>query len=200
MACNAHNHDNARCNCGFTGGYDGGWETEPDEPWPTHLGSGIEHWASQGCSLTSFTVPNVRCKYCGALVFFYRSPYDGRVFFDQLGPPWPKHECFHASDQRPIPRRLKPGWVPVLKVEPLPSFKTVKGYDAKSRARILIPDGLSFEIEWLMLSRFNWDGPVAMKDEGDGSLALGAIEVREARRLGGKPYVKRLRLRAQTAP
>jgi len=95
---------------------------------------------------------------------------------------------------------LKPGWVPVLKVEPLPSFKTVKGYDAKSRARILIPDGLSFEIEWLMLSRFNWDGPVAMKDEGDGSLALGAIEVREARRLGGKPYVKRLRLRAQTAP
>jgi hypothetical protein len=26
-------------------------------------------------------------------VFFYQSPYGGRVFFDELGPPWPKHPC-----------------------------------------------------------------------------------------------------------
>jgi hypothetical protein len=30
---------------------------------------------------------------CGAAVFFYQSPYNGRVFFDALGPPWPKHPC-----------------------------------------------------------------------------------------------------------
>jgi hypothetical protein len=26
-------------------------------------------------------------------VYFYQSPYGGRVFFDELGPPWPKHPC-----------------------------------------------------------------------------------------------------------
>jgi hypothetical protein len=26
-------------------------------------------------------------------VYFYRSPSGGRVFFDDLGPPWPKHPC-----------------------------------------------------------------------------------------------------------
>lgn len=29
-----------------------------------------------------------------AHLLFYRSPFDGRVFFDPpLGPPWPKHWC-----------------------------------------------------------------------------------------------------------
>jgi hypothetical protein len=26
-------------------------------------------------------------------VYFYKSPYGGRVYFDDLGPPWPKHPC-----------------------------------------------------------------------------------------------------------
>lgn len=31
-------------------------------------------------------------------MFFYQSPFGGRVFFDDLGPPWPKHPCTdHAS-------------------------------------------------------------------------------------------------------
>lgn len=37
--------------------------------------------------------PNARCPVCGASVYFYQSPYGGRVFFDELGPPWPKHPC-----------------------------------------------------------------------------------------------------------
>jgi hypothetical protein len=41
----------------------------------------------------SFTDPNATCPVCGARVFYYESPYGGRVFFDQLGPPWPKHPC-----------------------------------------------------------------------------------------------------------
>ena len=40
-----------------------------------------------------YTVPNASCPVCGASVFFYQSPYGGRVFFDSLGPPWPKHAC-----------------------------------------------------------------------------------------------------------
>jgi hypothetical protein len=41
----------------------------------------------------SFTDPNATCPICGARVFYYESPYGGRVFFDELGPPWPKHPC-----------------------------------------------------------------------------------------------------------
>ncbi len=42
--------------------------------------------------LKSFTIPNAKCPLCGAAVFFYQSPHGGRVFFDDLGPPWPKHQ------------------------------------------------------------------------------------------------------------
>lgn len=41
----------------------------------------------------SYTNPNARCPECRACVFFYQSPNGGRVFFDALGPPWPKHPC-----------------------------------------------------------------------------------------------------------
>lgn len=44
-------------------------------------------------SYASFTTPNATCPVCGASVFFYQSPYGGRVFFDELGPPWQKHGC-----------------------------------------------------------------------------------------------------------
>jgi hypothetical protein len=38
-------------------------------------------------------------------VFFYQSSDGGRVFFDDLGPPWPKHPC---TDNRSIPRKIAP--------------------------------------------------------------------------------------------
>jgi len=45
-------------------------------------------------TVASYVNPNARCPVCRAPVIFYRSPYDGRVFFDPpLGPPWPKHPC-----------------------------------------------------------------------------------------------------------
>ena len=37
----------------------------------------------------SYTTPNAKCPVCGIRVYFYRSPDGGRVFFDELGPPWP---------------------------------------------------------------------------------------------------------------
>src|SRR6185436_1907844 len=45
----------------------------------------------------SYVNPNARCPVCGADVYFYQSPYGGRVFFDELGPPWPKHPCTDSS-------------------------------------------------------------------------------------------------------
>lgn len=46
----------------------------------------------------TYTIPNARCPVCGAEVFFYQSPFGGRVFFDELGPPWPKHPCTDTDD------------------------------------------------------------------------------------------------------
>jgi len=34
-----------------------------------------------------------KCRYCGADVYFYTDECGSKVFFDDLGPPWPKHEC-----------------------------------------------------------------------------------------------------------
>lgn len=44
-------------------------------------------------TIESYTNPNASCPICGAAVFFYQSPNGGRVFFDNLGWPWPKHPC-----------------------------------------------------------------------------------------------------------
>ena len=41
----------------------------------------------------SFVNPHATCPVCGAEVFYYEAPNGGRVYFDALGPPWPKHPC-----------------------------------------------------------------------------------------------------------
>ena len=103
MACNAHNHP-LDCSCGFGGDTGSGG-------WSSASGHFLDHCQSRGWlgdgngSVASYTIPNVHCPVCGARVFFYRSPYDGRVFFDHLGPPWPKHPC---TDNGYQPRRALP--------------------------------------------------------------------------------------------
>jgi hypothetical protein len=37
--------------------------------------------------------PNAKCPVCGDAVYFYANEHGSRVFFDDLGPPWPKHPC-----------------------------------------------------------------------------------------------------------
>jgi hypothetical protein len=48
--------------------------------------------AARGYTST-FINPNANCPVCGAEVFFYQNQHGSRVFFDELGPPWPKHPC-----------------------------------------------------------------------------------------------------------
>lgn len=40
-----------------------------------------------------FVIPNARCPVCQASVYYYANDLGSRVFFDHLGPPWPKHGC-----------------------------------------------------------------------------------------------------------
>lgn len=39
------------------------------------------------------TIPNAKCPVCGETVFYYRNEHGSSVFFEELGPPWPKHPC-----------------------------------------------------------------------------------------------------------
>ncbi len=48
--------------------------------------------------------PNADCPVCGTPVFFYQNAAGSRVFFDELGPPWPKHPCTdHTAPSREEP-------------------------------------------------------------------------------------------------
>jgi hypothetical protein len=84
-----------QCTCGWGGLGHLGKKTSGNQPNPW-----IKFLKFTGIS--SYTIPNAKCPVCGEAVFFYQSPNGGRVFFDELGPPWPKHGCVQTSNQ-PIP-------------------------------------------------------------------------------------------------
>lgn len=46
--------------------------------------------------------PNARCPVCGAAVYFYKNEVGSRVYFDEIGPPWPKHPCMAKANARGI--------------------------------------------------------------------------------------------------
>lgn len=83
MSCNAWNHA-PDCECGWGGQYHG--SAAQDE---------IRYRSFSDNS--SYVNPNANCPVCGKVVFFYQSPHGGRVFFDDLGWPWPKHPCTDNS-------------------------------------------------------------------------------------------------------
>lgn len=52
--------------------------------------------------LQNFTRPT-RCDICGGECFYYENEYGSKVFFEELGPPWPKHDCVERQQKRPKP-------------------------------------------------------------------------------------------------
>lgn len=82
--CNANNHWSG-CTCGFGG--------------EGHLGSslGCDVAHPLGCFSWQYRDEDfcrpTTCPKCGASVFFVRHN-GGSVWFDELGHPWPKHDCF----------------------------------------------------------------------------------------------------------
>jgi hypothetical protein len=86
--CNAYNHPTG-CTCGWGGpGHRGRRESAP---------GGSQTFVAP--SFQSYVNPHARCPECGLPVFFYQSENGGRVFFDELGPPWPKHPCTDRLQQ-----------------------------------------------------------------------------------------------------
>lgn len=73
---------------------------------PIHLNGGWCAATSSSSSsnalfrtVESYVNPNAYCPVCGEKVFYYQSRYGGRVFFDDLGWPWPKHPCTDNGSQ-----------------------------------------------------------------------------------------------------
>ena len=93
--CNAWNHSSG-CRCGWGGeGHTGKGHSNSRLPPPFDRAL-----APKYRSLSGYTNPNATCPVCQAAVFFYQSADGGRAFFDELGPPWPKHPCTDTSQRR----------------------------------------------------------------------------------------------------
>ncbi|MCC8255287.1 MULTISPECIES: hypothetical protein [Vibrio harveyi group] len=106
--CNAHNHTQP-CFCGWGQGRNTSFSSssgyKPESKTAYTLASSIEP------RYKSFVNPNALCPVCKQVVFFYQSPYGGRVFFDDLGKPWQKHPCTDNSWRTvfvPEPEQIKP--------------------------------------------------------------------------------------------
>jgi hypothetical protein len=102
--CNAWNHPPG-CTCGW-GGFGHLGQRGPGGY--THTYSSTAYWSVPPirAAYESYVNPNASCPVCGAAVFFYQSPYGGKVFFDELGPPWPKHPCTDNTNSTAEPRSI----------------------------------------------------------------------------------------------
>jgi hypothetical protein len=169
MGCNAWNHD-IDCPCDFRGGHGYGRGRGGPRRFVTDSGEPTSYgWSSDRAVgiVASYVNPNAHCPVCGEAVFFYPSPHNGRVFFDDLGPPWPKHPCTDNGREprratrtsispdrprKPEPQWRQEGW------EPLLSAKVYKRND-----RILLTGDMrsKFTELWLLdAGAFDREGPV----------------------------------------
>jgi hypothetical protein len=74
------------------------WERSGSGSSESHYFRELLHGARAGLSYSATYVnPNADCPVCGEQVFFYQNASGSRVFFDELGPPWPKHPCTDNS-------------------------------------------------------------------------------------------------------
>jgi hypothetical protein len=140
--CNARNHS-VNCSCGFGG--------------PGHLGRWSANVLASPLSFKTrnnyveYVHPNAECPVCGASVFFYQSPNGGRVYFDELGPPWPKHPCTTSASTLPRQANAAPtaqfawqraGWSPLLHTQAhtiSPTRLKFTGFIADEQITLYVP-------------------------------------------------------------
>lgn len=122
LSCNGWNHPK-NCDCGWGGDTGGRGAHHFASPHSTTrpsviTASGLD-WHGRGHTiLESFVNPNAKCPVCGDEVFFYQSPEGGRVFFDELGPPWPKHPCTDRAFNNSASAEVEPIAFRFTQIEP----------------------------------------------------------------------------------
>ena len=151
--CNARNHPPG-CNCGWGGGWhSGGYGSSGGHSsfFSTMLnssGDSYRSYSSHPAPFVSTTVknmntnvlsgawnePNATCPECGHGVYFVQIDNGGRVYFDELGPPWSKHVCTVNAEniKPPFPRESRwdrQGWKPLLNLTTtVTGFESDEGY------------------------------------------------------------------------
>lgn len=178
--CNARNHPPG-CNCGWgqgwqSGGYgsSGGRSSFFWEELNASRATSSSSYSSAPAPVVStshkntntnvlggpWVAPNSTCPVCGQCVYFYKLENGGQVYFDELGPPWPKHVCTDNVEHRKTAysggsRWDKQGW------QALQNFTTtitgrnegflvrVQGEDASQNKRYFvcrIADDVEFDV------------------------------------------------------
>lgn len=187
MGCNAWNHP-LDCDCGFRGGhghgnYSGGSISKSVN---IHIADEFyaNYWAyDRRTNYESYVNPNARCPVCHKAVFFYQSPYGGRVFFDELGPPWPKHPCTDnssSSQYKPVSylapaktkgRKIKwqeDGWEPVAILSSI-----VREDITILKIQRIDSDGMKIHLSAKLICPLNKDTLALIRETGN----LGVFEI-----------------------
>lgn len=93
-ALRGNNHEDG-CTCQWCSNV--GWNIESSGGGGLSWGSAAAYPSRTVPQLDAMPAPNARCPVCGAPVYFPKLENGGRVYFDALGPPWPKHPCTDNS-------------------------------------------------------------------------------------------------------
>lgn len=140
--------------CKFCG-FEGKWRTFRGKKVFLHLKHDCTEYIAgklagkiQKLTYHNFTRPT-RCETCDKECFYYENEFGSRVFFDELGPPWPKHDCIERQQKRPKPpyQWEMDGYEPcvIYKVLPVPSLQRLVVYvrrlkeGGKLALRVLAP-------------------------------------------------------------
>jgi hypothetical protein len=167
--CNAWNHA-IGCRCGWGGdGHAGRGTGGPSGALP--YANVAAQWYRE--LFDAYATPNSRCPVCGCKVYFYQSEFGGRVFFDELGPPWPKHPCTdHAarSSGSAHATRASEKWQPLL----IESFALIPNY---SHCYAVSAQTLSGPLAFFVRSsRLRLRAPFFVSLQPDGRLTLSSIQ------------------------
>lgn len=119
-------------------------------------------YSSYYSKYSSYTNPNAKCPVCNASVYYYESEHGGKVFFDELGPPWPKHPCTDRSLEKSLPKAVaswkKSGWTPFWVENCFEIFgvQTVEGkiLNKKSEKKLSLSLRSDQNVKWID----NWVG------------------------------------------
>ena len=74
------------------------WDRDNLSSYYTYYLGQLHEYRVNFSATAQFVNPNANCPVCYKPVFFYQNIHGSRVFFDELGPPWPRHPCTDNLD------------------------------------------------------------------------------------------------------
>lgn len=116
--------------------------------------SAIHVWTPSASHTAAFVNPNAKCPVCDKSVFFYQNEIGSRVYFDELGPPWPKHPCTdsNVSQQRETKEELGRDHMRRSYPHPIDEKDRDRSYERETKNRDASFNDLYGDKPWLPMS------------------------------------------------